>query len=82
MRKYEDSYQHKGLRKQLINVLKDKGITAMASGFSSGFIMSSPRVYRLALRGRRAKNRHAARSMVTGEKADWMCVQMKGPASG
>ncbi|MBA4198766.1 MAG: protein-L-isoaspartate O-methyltransferase [Chitinophaga sp.] len=27
MRKYEDSYQHKGLRKQLINVLKDKGIT-------------------------------------------------------
>jgi len=27
MRKYEDSYQHKGLRKQLINVLKEKGIT-------------------------------------------------------
>ncbi len=27
MRKYEDTYQHKGLRKQLINVLKEKGIT-------------------------------------------------------
>ncbi|MBS1580320.1 MAG: protein-L-isoaspartate(D-aspartate) O-methyltransferase [Bacteroidetes bacterium] len=28
MRKiYEDSYQHKGLRKQLVNVLKEKGIT-------------------------------------------------------
>lgn len=28
MRKnYEDTYQHKGLRRQLINVLKDKGIT-------------------------------------------------------
>ena len=27
MKKFEDSYQHKGLRKQLVNVLKDKGIT-------------------------------------------------------
>jgi hypothetical protein len=27
MRKYEDTYQHKGLRKQLVNVLKEKGIT-------------------------------------------------------
>ena len=27
MRNYEDSYQHKGLRKQLINLLREKGIT-------------------------------------------------------
>ncbi|NCI46944.1 protein-L-isoaspartate(D-aspartate) O-methyltransferase [Sediminibacterium soli] len=27
MRKYEDSYQHKGLRKKLIDVLREKGIT-------------------------------------------------------
>lgn len=27
MRKFEDTYQHKGLRKQLVNVLKEKGIT-------------------------------------------------------
>ena len=27
MKKFEDTYQHKGLRKQLINVLRDKGIT-------------------------------------------------------
>ncbi|HQW83976.1 MAG TPA: protein-L-isoaspartate(D-aspartate) O-methyltransferase [Ferruginibacter sp.] len=27
MRKYEDSYQHKGLRKKLINLLREKGIT-------------------------------------------------------
>ncbi|MEO8172818.1 MAG: protein-L-isoaspartate(D-aspartate) O-methyltransferase [Sediminibacterium sp.] len=27
MRKYEDTYQHKGLRKQLVNLLKEKGIT-------------------------------------------------------
>jgi protein-L-isoaspartate(D-aspartate) O-methyltransferase len=27
MRKFEDTYQHKGLRKQLIQVLRDKGIT-------------------------------------------------------
>jgi protein-L-isoaspartate(D-aspartate) O-methyltransferase len=27
MRKYEDTYQHKGLRKQLMNLLKEKGIT-------------------------------------------------------
>ncbi len=27
MRKYEDSYQHKGLRKQLVDLLKEKGIT-------------------------------------------------------
>ena len=27
MRKFEDTYQHKGLRRQLINVLKEKGIT-------------------------------------------------------
>ncbi len=27
MRKYEDSYQHKGLRKQLVNLLREKGIT-------------------------------------------------------
>ena len=27
MKKYEDSYQHKGLRKQLVNLLKQKGIT-------------------------------------------------------
>ncbi len=27
MRKYEDTYRHKGLRKKLIDVLKDKGIT-------------------------------------------------------
>ena len=27
MKKYEDSYQHKGLRKQLVNLLKEKGIT-------------------------------------------------------
>jgi protein-L-isoaspartate(D-aspartate) O-methyltransferase len=27
MRRYEDSYRHKGLRKQLIDVLKNKGIT-------------------------------------------------------
>jgi protein-L-isoaspartate(D-aspartate) O-methyltransferase len=27
MRKYEDTYQHKGLRKQLISLLKEKGIT-------------------------------------------------------
>ena len=27
MRNYEDSYQHKGLRKQLMNLLKEKGIT-------------------------------------------------------
>ncbi|MGC4104462.1 protein-L-isoaspartate(D-aspartate) O-methyltransferase [Ferruginibacter sp.] len=27
MRKYEDSYRHKGLRKKLIGVLKEKGIT-------------------------------------------------------
>ena len=27
MSKYEDTYQHKGLRKQLVNLLKEKGIT-------------------------------------------------------
>lgn len=27
MKKYEDSYQHKGLRNQLVNLLKQKGIT-------------------------------------------------------
>lgn len=27
MRTYEDTYQHKGLRKQLVQVLRDKGIT-------------------------------------------------------
>ena len=27
MRKFEDTYQHKGLRKQLVQILKDKGIT-------------------------------------------------------
>jgi protein-L-isoaspartate(D-aspartate) O-methyltransferase len=27
MRKYEDTYQHKGLRKQLVQILRDKGIT-------------------------------------------------------
>ncbi len=27
MRKYEDSYQHKGMRKQLVDLLKTKGIT-------------------------------------------------------
>ncbi len=27
MRKYEDTYQHKGLRKQLVQLLRDKGIT-------------------------------------------------------
>lgn len=27
MRKYEDTYRHKGLRKKLMDVLKDKGIT-------------------------------------------------------
>jgi protein-L-isoaspartate(D-aspartate) O-methyltransferase len=27
MRKYEDSYRHKGLRKQLVDTLKQKGIT-------------------------------------------------------
>ncbi len=27
MRKYEDSYQHKGLRKKLIDLLREKGIT-------------------------------------------------------
>ena len=27
MRNYEDSYRHKGLRKKLINILKEKGIT-------------------------------------------------------
>ena len=27
MKKFEDTYQHKGLRKQLINVLREKGIT-------------------------------------------------------
>lgn len=27
MRKYEDTYQHKGLRKRLVDVLKEKGIT-------------------------------------------------------
>jgi protein-L-isoaspartate(D-aspartate) O-methyltransferase len=27
MNKYEDTYQHKGLRKQLVNLLKEKGIT-------------------------------------------------------
>ncbi|MEN9684819.1 MAG: hypothetical protein RLZZ28_605, partial [Bacteroidota bacterium] len=27
MRKYEDTYQHKGLRKKLVDLLKEKGIT-------------------------------------------------------
>lgn len=27
MRKFEDTYQHKGLRKQLVQILRDKGIT-------------------------------------------------------
>ena len=27
MRKYEDTYRHKGLRKKLMDVLRDKGIT-------------------------------------------------------
>ena len=27
MRKYEDSYRHKGLRKKLIDLLREKGIT-------------------------------------------------------
>ncbi len=27
MRNYEDTYQHKGLRRQLVNLLKEKGIT-------------------------------------------------------
>ena len=27
MRKYEDTYRHKGLRKQLVDILKNKGIT-------------------------------------------------------
>src|SRR6476660_9229317 len=27
MRKYEDTYRHKGLRKQLVDILKQKGIT-------------------------------------------------------
>ena len=27
MRTFEDTYRHKGLRKQLIQVLRDKGIT-------------------------------------------------------
>ena len=27
MRKYEDTYQHKGLRKRLVDLLKEKGIT-------------------------------------------------------
>lgn len=27
MRKYEDTYQHKGLRRQLVSLLKEKGIT-------------------------------------------------------
>ena len=30
MRKYEDSYRHKGLRKKLIDILKEKGITDAA----------------------------------------------------
>lgn len=30
MRKYEDSYRHKGLRKKLIEILKEKGITDAA----------------------------------------------------
>ena len=27
MRKYEDTYRHKGLRKKLMDILRDKGIT-------------------------------------------------------
>ena len=27
MKKFEDTYQHKGLRNQLIKILRDKGIT-------------------------------------------------------
>lgn len=27
MRSYEDTYQHKGLRRQLVNLLKEKGIS-------------------------------------------------------
>ncbi len=27
MRKFEDTYQHKGLRKKLVNTLREKGIT-------------------------------------------------------
>ncbi|RYF89028.1 MAG: protein-L-isoaspartate O-methyltransferase, partial [Chitinophagaceae bacterium] len=27
MRKYEDTYRHKGMRKQLMNILRDKGIS-------------------------------------------------------
>ena len=27
MRKYDDTYRHKGLRKKLIDILKEKGIT-------------------------------------------------------
>ena len=27
MRKFEDTYRHKGLRKQLVDILKEKGIT-------------------------------------------------------
>ena len=27
MRNYEDTYRHKGLRKKLMDVLRDKGIT-------------------------------------------------------
>src|SRR5204863_7073979 len=27
MRKYEDTYRHKGLRKKLVDILKEKGIT-------------------------------------------------------
>jgi protein-L-isoaspartate(D-aspartate) O-methyltransferase len=27
MRKYEDTYQHRGLRRQLVNIIKEKGIT-------------------------------------------------------
>ena len=27
MRKYEDSYQHKGLRKKLMDLLREKGIS-------------------------------------------------------
>ncbi len=30
MKNYDDSYRHKGLRKKLVEVLKEKGITSIA----------------------------------------------------
>jgi DNA-binding protein H-NS len=73
-RNYEDSYRHKGLRKQLMDIIREKGITAEQLGFApagKGSRKTAPPKYRDPVSGATWAGRGRTPKWINGSREEY-----------